>query len=429
MCKRLKLAVVASMMVAGLGVANADTLGDRVEEELLSDGISLARLNQRLELREQGTAIQVVLVDRTTGAVVATRAVETLPSGPAPAIAQLTVIVSTLLRERGLVPASASAGSWTTTFAPAAIAAHHRPASIAVVAVTRPGRLGAETSAAAAALVAAYRAAGVANVKDGAALGAVLDADDAAIARRASVLAVENIAVLRVFLEEPRPRAVVTIYDAQGQLVTGFSAVAGQAVAAPPGRDSVATAPVQVEKPVAAPASAAASEPAEPSLDEAGMVRLWVKQRDPELQLLMTNVAPITGGNVVGQMVTSSIVCRAPCGIVVDGSQGEPFTFGELGEPRTRQFNFLRHKGDVTADVKLANRGLIIGGQTLVGVGLVTLVGGIIFAATSTDEYPQGFGDYNVAAAIAGGLATAGGGYMWWAGFPSVDLAPGRPTP
>jgi len=413
MCKGIKAAAFAlSLLVAWVGVAQATPLAGRVEEELLSDGVSLIRLNQRLELREHGASLDVVLIDRTSGATLASRTVDTLPADPAAAVAQLTVVVSTMLRDRGLLPPAAGTGDWKATFAAATVTAYHRPASIAVIAIDKPGRMGDETRGASAALVAAYRTAGVAT-KDAASLGPVADADDAAIVSRAASLGAQEIAIVRAFVEGPAARAIVTIYDANGRLITGFSALAGQALQAPVNQAGDAG--------VADRTIHAAPRPEEPALDKDGAVRLWIKQNDPALQLLQTDVSPVTAGNRHGALISSTIVCRYPCGVVVDGSLGEPFTFGHAGNPLTRQFQLIGHQGDVTADVKLGSPGLLLGGYTFLGVGLGGIVGGALLEG-SKDSASTG-----TIFIVGGAVSTLVGYLMYSAGSPHVTLTPGRP--
>ena len=119
MHKMMIAALVALGLIAtSFGVARGEPLGGRVEEELLSDGISLARLGQRLELREHGTSLDVALIDRATGKTLASRSVDKLPADPTAAVAQLTLMVSAMLRERGLVPPPGGA-DWASTFSPA----------------------------------------------------------------------------------------------------------------------------------------------------------------------------------------------------------------------------------------------------------------------------------------------------------------------
>jgi hypothetical protein len=410
-----------STLVLALGVARAepasDALRGRVEDELLSDGISLARLGQRLELRTTGTSLEVVLSDAGSGKVLATRVIDRLPAAQSAAVAQLTVVVSDMLRERGLVPSTASpAASWAATFAPAAVVAYHRPGSIAVIAVARSGRAGDDTRAAAAALVAAYRAAGIATVKDGGALGEVSEADDAAIVTRAAPLSVERIAIVRAFAEGPSVRAIVTIYGANHQLVTGFSAVAGQALAAPapaPSNDgSVADQIMRTKR-------------SEPALDKDGVVRLWVQPNDPKIQLLRTEIAHVvasSGGT--GTVGFSNIVCRAPCGVVVDGSLGETYTFGDQQTPLTDRFQLLGHKGDITARVKLGKPGMRIGAWmmlTLGGSGLAVGLGSALSPSSVRSD------TVTTAGFVAGGVGLLAGYLLWTASSPDVVLTQGQP--
>jgi len=421
--KTMMLLLPTICLALSLGVARAepaaDALRGRVEDELLSDGISLARLGQRLELRATGTALEVVLVDRDTGKVVATRAVDKLPAEQTAAIAQLTVVVSDLLRERGLMPATRTGGNWAATFSSAAVVAYHRPTSVAVVAVAKPGVPGAETRAAAAALVAAYRAAGVAKVSDGSSLGEIAEAEDAAIVTRAAALAVDKVAIVRAFVEGPSVRAIVTVYGADNQLVTGFSAVAGQALAAPPaaapGNDGSVADQIMRTR---------AAGTGEPPTDKDGVVRLWVQSSEPQIQLLRTSFARVQGGSGSGGTVGfSSIVCRAPCGVVVDGSLGEAFTFGIQESPRTNQFQLVGWKGDVTAHVKPASPGLRLGGFTLLGFGGVSLLSGTVFALSGAPNSDT----FSTVTIVSGAAALLAGYWMFRAGAPEMSLTQGRP--
>jgi hypothetical protein len=410
MYKALIAALAALLLIGMPGVARAepatDSLRVRVEDELLSDGISLPRLGQRLELHARGTALDVVLVDPATGTAIASRAVDKLPADPGAAVAQLTVVVSELLRERGILPASV-VPSWTATFTPAAVIAYHRPSSIAVVAVASAGQAGEQARAAAAALTAAYRSAGVVTVKDG---GALPEADDAAIVGQSGALQVGAIAIVRVFIERPTARAIVTLYSASNQLITGFSAVAGQALTTPapgaaPGSDTVADQLMRTR--------AAAAEPA---LDKDGVVRLWMPH-NPQLQLLRTQL--IQGANL--SVGLSRIVCRAPCGVVVDGSLGEEFTVGEREEPLIRPFQLVGHHGDVTIDFKRKNRGLEIGANYLSLFSLLATIGGALLVAEDTRSNTGKL-------LIGGGVGGFVGCYFMWRGArPEIALTPGRP--
>lgn len=423
----ISAAVLGAIWVAlSLGVARAepaaDALRGRVEDELLSDGISLERLGQRLELRPSGAALEVVIADRGTGAVVASRAVARLPADQAAAIAQLTVVVSAMLREHGFVAARGSA-DWGATFAPAAVVAFHRPSSVAVIAVSRPGRPGSEARQAAFALAGAYRTAGVATVKDGSSLGDVVEAEDTAIVARAAPLGVDEVAIVRAFLDGAAVRAIVTVYAAGGQLAIGFSALAGQALAAPAPAATGAAAPTADGS--AADRTLRGAMPAAPALDKDGVVRLWVTSREPNVQLLRTTVGPMALGAAQGVIVTSRLVCRAPCGTVIDGSLGETFTFGLEENPRTDAFQLLGHKGEVTAKVTPANPGLRIGGFMLGAAGAAAAITGGVILALPTPE-GKVHSTAATAALIAGGVGFALGAIMYHDGAPDIAFVAGR---
>lgn len=422
----------ATWIALSVGAAHADpaadALRDRIEDELLSDGVSLARLGQRLELRASGAALEVVIADRGTGAVVASRVVDKLPALPAAATAELTVVVSGLLRERGLIAADSGA-DWGATFPPATVVAYLRPASVAVLVPAQPGRPGAEAGMAASALAAAYRRAGVAVVKVGSALGAITEVDDAMLVARAAVLAVDEVAVVRAFVEGPVVRAVVAVYAANGQLATRFAGVAGQAIPMPidpaPASSSAAPgAPATTPPPAASDRVAdqvmLARGPGWPMPDRDGVVRLWVTSKEPYVQLLRTSVAPVSVGVSAGVVVTSSVVCRAPCGTVVDGSMGETFTFGLKEVPRTDTFQLLGRKGDVTAKVKPANLGLRVASLALLGFGGVSALGGAALA-----NGPQS--DVATASLVGGAAAMLVGYLLYNAGSPEIEFRPGRP--
>ncbi|HEX7841574.1 MAG TPA: hypothetical protein VF469_29090 [Kofleriaceae bacterium] len=315
-------------------------------------------------------------------------------------------------------PAAGTVSNWAATFSPPTVVAYHRPASVAVVAVAKPGRPGAEARAAAGALLAAYRAAGIVKVKDGSTLGAVSEAEDAAIVARAAALAVDKVAIVRAFVEGPSVRAIVTVYGADRQLVTGFSAVAGEALAAPaatPGSDgSVADQIMRTRS--------------EPSLDKDGVVRLWVQSQRPGVQLLRTSVAQVTAGGATGTVGYSKIVCLAPCGVVVDGSLGEAFTFGVQEAPATDTFQLVGWKGDVTAHVKPVNPGLRRYGlyMMLFGGGAF-LWGGLVARNDSAFGGMSAYGTYEKIGLIGGAAGLVAGYLMFHAGAPEVTLTPGRP--
>jgi hypothetical protein len=400
---KVVIGVVALMSIAVAAGAQPRALADRVEEELLSEGISLVRLGQRLELKPRDSALEVSLVDRTTDRMVATRVVERLPAEQAAAIAQLTVVVADMLRERGLV-ATPRTTDWDSTFKSDSVIAYHRPSSLAVIAIAKPGRTGEETRRAAAALVNAYRTAGVTEVQDRSTVADV-SSEDGDIVTRAAALAVDEIAIVRVFIDGPSVRAVVTLYRKDHQLVASFSAVAGEPL----------------------PAHSQTLQGAAVPLQKDGVVRLWIRSESRRLQMLRTATLAAPAGTSTLQL--SNVICISPCGEIVDGSRGETFTFGEEGQAETSAIQLLGYQGDVTATVKPLNRGLFWGGLSLASVGVTTLILGLGFVALADGDEAHVQQDRRLGlyVSLSGVVATIPGILMMVAGRSQIDLAPGRP--
>jgi hypothetical protein len=250
---------------------------------------------------------------------------------------------------------------------------------------------------------------------DGSSLGEVSEAEDAAIVARAAALSVDKVAIVRAFVEGPSVRAIVTLYGANNQLVTGFSAVAGQALAAP------ATGPAS-DGSVADQIMRTKTEPA----DKDGVVRLWVQPNDTKIQLLRTQLTHVTASNgATGTLGFSDIVCRAPCGVVVDGSLGETFTFGDEQVPLTDRFQLIGHKGDVTARVKLG-RPYLRQAAWFAGIFAISgLTMGSISAFSSSESIHD---DTITAVGLGGGGALLVGAIvMYVASSPDVSFTTGRP--
>ena len=126
-------------------------------------------------------------------------------------------------------PATAWAADWASSFPPSAVAEHAdaRGEEVAVLAV------GSRAATAAAALGDAMRRADeVAAVRDAKSLGALDGLDDPAILGRARALGADRYVLVRVF-EGDDPEAVVSIYDAAGEAIGGFSARPGEPIDAP----------------------------------------------------------------------------------------------------------------------------------------------------------------------------------------------------
>lgn len=143
-------------------------------------------------------------------------------------------ILAAALAAALLVPISARAAAFTTSFPSSAAASWVQDAERGVL-VVGAGAASAERDEAVASLVAALRESGrFPLVMDGASLGDVSASDDKAIVQGAGHLPVDRIAVLRVFpgAADAPGTAVVTIYDSLGNGVGGFSVRGGEALAA-----------------------------------------------------------------------------------------------------------------------------------------------------------------------------------------------------
>jgi hypothetical protein len=408
------------IMVISDGSAHAsppDQLAGRIEDQLLSDGISLARLGQAITLTVEGTSLRVALVDRGSGKPVASRVVEQLPADQAAAVAQLTVVVSEMLRERGLVATRSPGDGWTTTFGPAAVTAYYRPTSVAVIPAGVSDRNRVEARAAAAALLAAYRAAGVTRTDDARTLGELGDAEDQVIVTRAAALPADSISIVRVYLDGTAPRAVVTLYSKTGQLVGGFTAVAGQALVAPAARGDEGGIADQVMR----------ARPAESMPDKEGVVRFWIKSSNRQVQLLSADVAHIAAGGATGVVAINNVVCRAPCGVVVDGSLGGEYTFGGKGVIQSDRFQLIKLKGDVTATVKPARAGPRIAGNGLMFLGALAFSTGVMGSIDGYGEENRTLRNFSIGAFVASVGLSITGWMIRSSSKTTYSFTPGRP--
>jgi hypothetical protein len=125
-----------------------------------------------------------------------------------------------------------AAPDFSQTFTPGAVASHLDANGAALVVGAGPASEA--LAQATAALEAALRGSGrVDFVLNGKTLGDVGGLDDPTIVKKCAALPVERVVVVRVFESAGQPaRAVATLYDKQGALVTAFTGVAGTALAA-----------------------------------------------------------------------------------------------------------------------------------------------------------------------------------------------------
>ncbi len=133
-----------------------------------------------------------------------------------------------------LTPQLARAADWTGTFPSEAVASYFGAGEHPVL-VAASGEASDALATATTALEAALRgSASFPLVMDAKSLGDLSQLDDGAIVQKAAHLPVERIAIVRVFAgsEGAEPTALVTIYGKGGDVITGFSAKPGTALAA-----------------------------------------------------------------------------------------------------------------------------------------------------------------------------------------------------
>lgn len=115
---------------------------------------------------------------------------------------------------------------------------------------------------------------------------------------------------------------------------------------------SVLEAPPVASVPTPAPPAALPSEP--------GVVRFHLYSEHPEVWLW---VLPKKGG--------AKAVCRAPCGVIVDGRLGEEFYFEAAGAGRSESFRLTNRTGDVRVWVDAGSSRQRLVGGVLFGAGLI----------------------------------------------------------
>lgn len=155
-----------------------------------------------------------------------------------------------------------------------------------------------------------------------------------------------------------------------------------------------------------------------PATPEKGLVRLTVKTDNPQVQL-KRNVATIMTSATTGVLI-QEVICRAPCGEVVDGRKGEQFYFGGKNFIESDRFQLIDYSGNLEARVKEGNHTMyVVGGSGLV-IGILGAVVGLLYAAT---------GDAKIGLITAGastGLAI--GGWVLYSG-PGATRVDFSPTP
>jgi hypothetical protein len=212
-------------------------LEERTTEEVAEEGLSLRRLKLRVEIHQTNDGgASVSIVDAKNGRTVGTRFLRKISKNRDAAIAELTIVVSALIREArpavgamgGLAMGGLVGGivaDWLVAMEPQALLSRHRPKSIQVIAVPS-GKATKEAKLAADELARAYRAGGVAKVRGP---SVATSTDSAAIMKHFGDGTAADFALVSVRNVGSSKRAIVTIYDKKGQVVTALSFTKGVA--------------------------------------------------------------------------------------------------------------------------------------------------------------------------------------------------------
>ena len=139
-----------------------------------------------------------------------------------------------------------------------------------------------------------------------------------------------------------------------------------------------------------------------PATPEKGIVRLTIKTDNPQVQL-KRNVATVMTSATTGLLI-QELICRAPCGVVVDGRKGEQFYFGGMNFIASDPFQLIDYSGNLEATVKEGSHGAFWGSVWAIVFGVSGAVAGLTLAA---------FGDYKWALITgAGGVGLTVGGWV-----------------
>ena len=118
-----------------------------------------------------------------------------------------------------------------------------------------------------------------------------------------------------------------------------------------------------------------------PATPEKGIVRLTIKTDNPQVQL-KRNVATVMTSATTGLLI-QELICRAPCGVVVDGRKGEQFYFGGMNFIASDPFQLIDYSGNLEATVKEGSHGAFWGSVWAIVLGVSGAVGGLTLGRAS----------------------------------------------
>jgi hypothetical protein len=153
-----------------------------------------------------------------------------------------------------------------------------------------------------------------------------------------------------------------------------------------------------------------------PATPEKGIVRLTIKTDNPQIQL-KRNVATIMTSQTTGVLI-QDLICRAPCGAVVDGRKGEQFFFGGMNVIASDSFQLIDYSGNVEATVKEGSHGAFWGAVWGITLGVCAAVGGLTWAALGDVKWGL------ITGAVGVGMTVGGWVLYSKAGKTTVEFRP-----
>jgi hypothetical protein len=166
--------------------------------------------------------------------------------------------------------------------------------------------------------------------------------------------------------------------------------------------------------------------PAQEQGAKQGAPRLFIESNyeGVELRHIKESISVVTSQGSVTGMITRS-ACGAPCGRVIDGTDGSQFYFVGPGMVRSPSFSLIDKSGDITARVRGGSSAKRIGGIVGVSLGGAVLLGALGFFLFVSIQ-PSG-GDTETASFVVMGVGAAGvglGTYMLMTSGTTVELRP-----
>lgn len=190
--------------------------------------------------------------------------------------------------------------------------------------------------------------------------------------------------IVRGTIVELRPGELVTVIVAGegGTRTFAWEEVTathvGQVGAAPAAAPAPAPMPLETR-----PASGAAAGRGRPRLTIEVRGRRQVHLFTPGQGLMVPTSQP----TVVRSGAILRSVCQAPCGQVIDGSEGYPFFFGGDRVPLSRPLYLNDAEGDVVAEVRPGRLGFLVGGVLATSYGLVGTIAGATLVGIDHERF------------------------------------------